>query len=44
MLVPLLFSICEATQATTGFLPFDLTYGYQLHSLLDIVQEGRSVH
>lgn len=40
LLDPLLFAIQESPQATLGFSPFELVYGYQPQELLDVVCEG----
>lgn len=37
----LLFVVWKAPQASLGYTPFELTYGYSLHSLLDLVYKER---
>lgn len=36
----LLFAYKEVPQVSTGFSPFELLYGRQLHGVLDIIKDG----
>lgn len=37
---PLLFAVRENPQVSLGYFPFELTYGCQPHSLMDVIKEG----
>ena len=39
-LVPLIFAVREVPQASTGFVPFELLFGWKLWGVLDLIKEN----